>query len=134
MAKMIEVPAVAGGPLLILRAEGLAMFLVATFAYFWLGFSTTGYFVFFLAPDISFLAYLAGPRAGAFAYNVMHSTLSVALLGVSAWYLGMEPFIGLALIWAAHIGFDRMLGYGLKYASNFQHTHLGLLGPGKASA
>jgi hypothetical protein len=134
MAKTIVPAAVAGGPLLILRAEGLAMFLVATFAYFVLGFSTTGYFVFFLAPDISFLAYLAGPVIGAFAYNVMHSTVCVAVVGVSAWYLGMEPFIGLSLIWAAHIGFDRMLGYGLKYGSSFQHTHLGLLGPGKASA
>jgi hypothetical protein len=46
----------------------------------------------------------------------------------------MEPFIGLSLIWAAHIGFDRLLGYGLKYSSNFQHTHLGLLGPGKTPA
>jgi len=134
MAKIISPPAVAGGPLLILRAEGLAMFLVATFAYFALGFSTTGYFVFCLAPDISFLAYLAGPRAGAFAYNVMHSTVSAALLGVCAWCLGPEPFIGLSLIWAAHIGFDRALGYGLKYDSDFQHTHLGLLGPRKAGA
>lgn len=134
MAKTIDCPAVAGGPLLILRAEGLAMFLVATFAYFVLGFSPIGYFVFCLAPDISFLAYLAGPRAGALAYNVMHSTVSAALLGVSAWYLGMEPLIGLSLIWAAHIGFDRMLGFGLKYASSFQRTHLGLLGPGKTPA
>jgi hypothetical protein len=134
MAKTILPAAVAGGPLLILRAEGLAMFLVASFAYFALGFSTIGYFVFFLAPDISFLAYLAGPAVGAFAYNVMHSTVSAALMGVAAWYLGIEPFIGLSLIWAAHIGFDRMLGYGLKYGSSFQHTHLGLLGPGKATA
>ncbi|MCS4316879.1 hypothetical protein M2407_001178 [Serratia sp. BIGb0234] len=33
-----------------------------------------------------------------------------------------------ALIWGAHIGFDRALGYGLKYASGFADTHLGGLG------
>jgi hypothetical protein len=28
------------------------------------------------------------------------------------------------LIWTAHIGFDRMLGYGLKYPTRFKDTHL----------
>ncbi len=32
------------------------------------------------------------------------------------------------LVWVAHIGLDRMLGYGLKYASAFSHTHLGRIG------
>jgi hypothetical protein len=123
-----------GGPRAILRAEGVAAFLLATFAYFVLGFSTTGYLVFFLAPDISFLAYLAGPAIGAAVYNLFHSTIGAALLGVFAWSTGLEPFIGLALIWAAHIGFDRMLGYGLKHRSDFQSTHLGTLGPGKGVA
>jgi hypothetical protein len=27
------------------------------------------------------------------------------------------------LIWAGHIGFDRMLGYGLKYPTRFKDTH-----------
>lgn len=93
------------------------------------------YFVFVFAPDVSFLAYLAGPVAGALAYNALHSTVGAALLGFSAWATGLEPFIGLSLIWAAHIGFDRMLGYGLKYRSGFQDTHLGHLGPrAKAAA
>ena len=131
MAKIISSPAVVGGPRLILRAEGLAMFALATLAYFVLGFSPMGFFVFFLAPDISFLAYLAGPVVGAAAYNALHSSAAAALLGVMAWSTGMEPFLGLSLIWAAHIGFDRMLGYGLKYASGFQDTHLGPLGPGR---
>ena len=33
-----------------------------------------------------------------------------------------------ALIWAAHIGFDRALGYGLKYPTSFGETHLGRIG------
>jgi hypothetical protein len=33
-----------------------------------------------------------------------------------------------ACIWAAHVGFDRMLGYGLKYGTSFGDTHLGRRG------
>jgi hypothetical protein len=29
-----------------------------------------------------------------------------------------------ALIWTAHIGVDRLLGFGLKYPTRFQDTHL----------
>ncbi|MDD9911252.1 MAG: DUF4260 family protein, partial [Ahrensia sp.] len=36
--------------------------------------------------------------------------------------------LAIALIWAAHISGDRALGYGLKYESNFKHTHLGKIG------
>jgi len=34
----------------------------------------------------------------------------------------------ISIIWIAHIGFDRSLGYGLKYADGFGYTHLGLIG------
>ena len=30
----------------------------------------------------------------------------------------------IALIWLAHIGVDRLLGYGLKYPTGFKDTHL----------
>jgi hypothetical protein len=33
----------------------------------------------------------------------------------------------LALVWFAHIGMDRALGYGLKYDDAFTHTHLGII-------
>lgn len=55
----------------------------------------------FLAPDISALGYLVSPRIGAIGYNLGHS-----LVGP----------IALALIWAAHIAFDRAIGYGFKNA------------------
>jgi hypothetical protein len=34
----------------------------------------------------------------------------------------MARFI--ALIWIAHIAFDRLLGFGLKYPTQFKDTHL----------
>jgi hypothetical protein len=36
--------------------------------------------------------------------------------------------LSVAIIWLAHIGFDRALGYGLKYANGFGFTHLGRIG------
>ena len=63
---------------------------------------------------------------GAAAYNAAHSTIGpLALRGCGTVAASALPF---ALIWAAHIGFDRALGYGLKYASGFTHTHLGRTG------
>ena len=35
--------------------------------------------------------------------------------------------LAIGLIWLAHIGFDRLIGYGLKYETGFRHTHLGVL-------
>jgi len=32
---------------------------------------------------------------------------------------------------SAHIGFDRALGYGLKYSKGFGYTHLGRIGNAK---
>lgn len=81
----------------------------------------------FLAPDVAFLGYLAGPRVGAAAYNTTHSTLGpLALAAIGVLYA--PDAMPLALIWLAHIGFDRALGYGLKYGSAFADTHLGRVG------
>jgi hypothetical protein len=79
-------------------------------------------------PDLSFVAYLAGSRAGAVAYNAAHSYVG-ALMLLAAGVLGAVPLVlAMALVWCAHIGFDRMLGYGLKYGAGFGETHLGRLG------
>lgn len=86
------------------------------------------YWVLFLTPDIGMLGYVINTRVGAFTYNLFHHKgLAIALL-LAGIYLVNEPlqFIGLLLF--GHSSFDRMLGYGLKYSDNFQHTHLGLIG------
>jgi hypothetical protein len=82
----------------------------------------------FFAPDLSFAGYLAGPRIGAFAYNLVH----VYGFGAVVLALGAvldQPWItALGFVWLAHSGFDRMLGYGLKLPEAFGHTHLGRIG------
>jgi hypothetical protein len=118
--------AVQGAPRLVLRLEGAAVLLAALVAYSQLGGSWGLFAALFLTPDLAFLGYLAGPRAGAIAYNAMHSYVGPVLLALLGSVVpGLLP---LAVIWAGHVGFDRMLGYGLKYATGFRYTHLGQVG------
>lgn len=128
---------VEGWPRLLLRAEGLAALAVSALL-FWRtgGMATLGVgwpllIVLFLAPDLSFAAYLAGPRIGAICYNALHSYVGPLALAAFAFFNASTPLQALALLWTAHIGFDRALGYGLKYELAFGDTHLGRIGKAK---
>src|SRR5262245_34097014 len=81
-----------------------------------------------LAPDLSMLGYLAGPRVGAVAYNMFHILVWPAILLLAGFYAGNVLAMEIALIWLVHISVDRALGYGLKLPSGFQDTHLGRIG------
>ena len=85
----------------------------------WLQFS-----LLFLTPDISMLGYLANERVGAWVYNAIHTYAGPLILAGSALWTNHHALLLWALIWFAHIGFDRMLGFGLKYPTGFKHTHL----------
>ena len=78
----------------------------------------------FLAPDVSFVAYTFGPRVGALGYDLLHAEVAPLVLGTIGIVAGADLPVQLALIWLAHIGADRLLGYGLKYATAFRDTHL----------
>lgn len=81
-----------------------------------------------LAPDLSFLGYLAGPRMGALTYNAAHAYIGGIICIAAGFLLPATAFLGAGVIWCAHIGFDRALGYGLKYPAGFGFTHLGVIG------
>ena len=120
--------AASGGVRLLLRLEGLVVLAAALAGYSQLGAGWGAFAMMFLLPDLSFLGYLAGPRRGAAAYNAAHSYLGpVALLALGG-LAELPVALAVGLIWCAHIGFDRMLGYGLKYGSEFGATHLGRVG------
>jgi hypothetical protein len=115
-----------------LRAEGIAVFAVATAAYFTLDGPLWLFLALALAPDLAMLGYLAGPRVGSTVYNLAHTYVGpLALLGVGLW-LAVPLVVSVALVWGAHIGADRAVGYGLKYPTAFKDTHLGRLGAGTA--
>jgi hypothetical protein len=89
------------------------------------------FLLFLFSVDISCLGYLKNPRVGAFFYNLGHSLILPITIMVFAHPGHMHHLFNAALIWAAHIGFDRMSGYGLKYQDSFKHTHLGMIGKKK---
>ena len=75
-------------------------------------------------PDLAMLGYLAGPRTGAVAYDVVHTYVLPAVLAAAGVVADSDTALALALIWLTHIGVDRAVGYGLKYPSGFKDTHL----------
>jgi hypothetical protein len=111
-------------PRQLLRLEGLALFVGALVVYFDQGFGWLLLVVLFLVPDLSFGGYLAGPRVGAWAYNSLHTTVGPIALAIVGVLADRDWCVQLALIWLAHIGLDRLLGYGLKYPTAFKDTHL----------
>lgn len=121
--------AATGGVRHLLRLEGLCVLLASLLAYD--SFATSGWGLFalcFLVPDLSLLGYAAGPRLGAVLYNCAHSYVGAVVCLAAGVFFGIPGLLSAGLIWTAHIGFDRALGYGLKYGQGFRLTHLGLIG------
>jgi Domain of unknown function (DUF4260) len=108
----------------LLRLEGLALFVAAVALYLDGDYALWPLLVFALAPDLAMLGYLAGPRAGAVAYDAAHTTVGPIALGLVGVLADTGLALQIALIWGAHIGADRLIGYGLKYTTAFKDTHL----------
>ncbi len=112
-------------PAVLLRLEGLAVLISAVVAY-WVGEGSWLLFAaLFFAPDLVFVVWAIDKRAGTIAYNLAHSYVAPIALGAISLATGWPLGVNLALIWFAHIGMDRTIGYGLKYVGNFNDTHLG---------
>ncbi len=111
-------------PAAILRIEGAAILAITTAVYFTQGYTWWLFPLLLLAPDLSAIGYLFGPRVGSVIYNLAHTiTVPLLLLGCG-WWVGSAVIVPLALIWLAHIGMDRLVGYGLKYPDSARHNHL----------
>lgn len=114
---------------LLQRLEGLAAGAVAAILYARTHASWWLFATLWLAPDLSMLGYLASPCMGARIYNAYHNYVPPVVLALGAVLLHLHGlWLPIALIWINHIGVDRALGYGLKYADGFAFTHLGRLG------
>ena len=119
--------AVTGTPRTILCAEGGVIAAAALIFAFSTGLSWWLLVILILAPDLSMLGYLKSARVGTWAYNLAHTYVVPVLLLIIAWQITAPVLTHVALIWIAHIGFDRLIGYGLKYETAFRHTHLSRL-------
>jgi hypothetical protein len=120
--------AAVGGVAALLRQEGAVALALSVGAYHAIDGSWALFAALFLLPDAGMIGYLGGRRMGALFYNASHTYVAPAALVLFGWTLAMPFILGPALIWSAHIGFDRMLGYGLKYDTAFGATHLGWRG------
>lgn len=127
-------PAADGAIGLLLRAEQVAV--LATGLAVWI--SRDGSLLLLvpalLAPDLSAVGYLAGPRLGAVTYNLAHNLVTaLGVIGLG-WWLGVEGLILAGAVLVAHVGMDRSLGFGLKRATSFSDTHLGRIGRGSGAS
>jgi Domain of unknown function (DUF4260) len=113
-------------PALVLRLESLVVVVAAVALYFDAGYAGWAFVAFLLAPDLSIASYLAGPKIGATFYNLAHTYAFPVAIAAGCLLTGEGGLpVQIALIWAAHIGVDRVLGFGLKYPTAFKDTHLG---------
>jgi len=116
------------------QVENAALAALAVYLYSTLDLSWWLFAALILAPDLSALGYAKSAELGARTYNAAHIWLWPALLGAVGFILfrndpSASPVVlGIALIWAVHIGVDRALGYGLKFPGSFDRTHLGPIG------
>lgn len=104
--------------------EGLVFFLVALYLYA----ENLGNWWIFVAllflPDIAMVGYFKDKRMGAIIYNIMHNyVLAVVLIAIGSWIQNNIVLLA-GIVLLAHVGLDRALGYGMKYATNFKDTHL----------
>jgi len=111
-------------PATLLRVEGVALLALSVLLYWVNGGSWLLFGLLLLAPDLSMLGYLAGPKVGAAIYNAFHTYAMPAVVGALGMIFASPMAIAVALIWFAHIGVDRTMGYGLKYPTSFGDTHL----------
>ena len=112
-------------PQVVLRLEGLAIAAAALAAFVALDGPWWLLLALALAPDLSMLAYLAGPRVGSLGYNVVHTYALPLALGAVGLLADAPLAVWAGSVWTAHIGVDRLAGFGLKYETGFKDTHLG---------
>lgn len=111
-----------------LRAEGIAALAGGLWAWLALGAAWPLFLVLLLVPDVSMVGYLKSTHAGAISYNIAHNWATGGLvLGLGA-ALDVPALVFAGNILIAHVGMDRLFGYGLKYPTSFQDTHLGRIG------
>lgn len=115
-------------PAALLRAEGAVLLALSVMLHALGETSWTLFLLLVLIPDLSMLGYLKDSRVKALSYNLGHTHPLPAVLVAFGVLAGSLLYVSLGLIWFAHIGFDRMIGFGLKYPTESRDTHLGWIG------
>lgn len=110
------------------RIEAACIFAASLYFYILLGFPILWFVILLFSVDIFMLGYFINKSVGAYIYNIGHSGIIPTALLIIGSFISSPLLLASGLVWAAHIGWDRAFGYGLKFASGFNDTHLGHLG------
>lgn len=110
------------------RLEAVALLAASFYFYYQIDYNWLVFVVSWFAIDLSMAGYIVNNRAGAYLYNTAHSLLVPAVLFIAGYAADNTAVVAAGLIFLAHIGLDRALGYGLKNEEGFTHTHLGMIG------
>lgn len=110
-----------------LKLEELAMFALGIFAFNQLDFAWWWFLILILTPDIGMVGYLINTKIGALSYNIFHHKGVAILIYFTGIYLANEMLQLAGIILFTHAALDRIFGYGLKYSSSFNDSHLGPL-------
>ena len=111
-------------PKLLLHLEGAAVLVLSLYVYSQYQFNWVLFIALLFVPDLSMLGYLIDPVAGAMIYNAFHN-YTIVIFTIAIGLLVPNPAVlSVAIIWLAHIGMDRLCGFGLKYSTGFKDTHL----------
>ena len=112
----------------LLKLEECAMLVLGCIAFSRLQLPWWIFFALFLSLNIGMAGYLANSKTGAFTYNILHHKGIALMLWLTGMLLSSLPLQVAGIIIFSHASFDRILGYGLKYADGFHQTHLGTIG------
>jgi hypothetical protein len=115
----------------LIKWEEAAMFLLSIVLISRLPYAWYWWLVWILAPDLSMVAYLGGNRVGAIGYNIVHHKGVAIMLYLVGLFMSHPALEYAGMILFGHSSMDRGMGYGLKYFSGFQNTHLGRIGKNK---
>jgi|SRR5690625_3111795 len=109
---------------ILLHLEGLAVLFLSIYLYGYFQFNWFLFIVLLFVPDIAIVGYAVSNKVGAYVYNMAHTYTVAIVILIIGLILKSEILFSIGLIWTAHIGMDRMVGYGLKYSTSFKDNHL----------
>ncbi|RAI89404.1 DUF4260 domain-containing protein [Algoriphagus yeomjeoni] len=115
----------------LLKLEEAGLFLLSIYIFTTLNLAWWWFPALLLLPDIGMIGYLFSPKIGAITYNLFHHRLIAVCAGLYGLAFESKYLMLAGIILFAHISFDRLMGYGLKYNDSFDHTHLGMIGKAK---
>ena len=112
-------------PAILIKIESLVLLVAALGLYIHQSGSAILFLALILVPDVSALGYLKSAAFGSGLYNSVHTYSLPALLIALSLSWNQPLIMQVGLIWITHIALDRLLGFGLKYPTEFKDTHLG---------